>query len=93
MGERRIVLEVAVSEDVAELAERHPWLGRVIAWKGLEWASERLQLVKELDSLTQGIDVDEEAIIELDRVLKRGIARRLDARLGLGGRREKGVSP
>ena len=82
-GTRRIVIEVEVPEEVAELVERYPWLRRIIAWRGLEWVVGRVRMLRELDSLTQGMEVDEETIMELDRIVKRGIARVLEVKLGL----------
>ena len=81
MATRKVVIEVEVPEDLAVVLERAPWLKKVIAREGVEGLRRRLMLQAELDLLTPDIDVSEEEIMEMDRVIKRSLARRLEDEL------------
>ena len=78
---KKVVIEVEVPEDLAVVLERAPWLKKVIAREGVEGLRRRLMLQAELDLLTPDIDVSEEEIMEMDRMIKRGLARRLEDEL------------
>ena len=78
---RRVTIEVELPEDIAGLVERVPWLRRVIAEEGVEGLRRRLERQARLDILTPETEVSEEEIMEMDRILKRALARRLENEL------------
>ncbi|MEB2835909.1 MAG: hypothetical protein GSR80_000760 [Desulfurococcales archaeon] len=78
---RKVTIEVELPEEIAGLVERVPWLRRVIAEEGVEGLRRRLELQARLDLLTPETGLTEEEIMELDRILKRALARRLEDEL------------
>ena len=84
MTTKKITIEVEVPEDLARAIEKHPWLRQVIAHEGLEGLRRRLELQARLDLLTPDTDITEEEILEMDRVIKRALARRLQHELPQG---------
>ncbi|BES81026.1 hypothetical protein [Pyrodictium abyssi] len=49
-----------------------------------ELLRERLERLAVLDIISEGVMVDEDTIMEMDRVVKRALARRLDRELSRG---------
>ena len=81
MGTRRTRVEIEEPEWLAEAIERVPWLGRVLALECMEGLRSRMVLLARLDLLTPETRVTEEGIMEMDRRLRRGLARRLEDEL------------
>ena len=82
---RKIVVEIEVPEELGVLIEKIPWLKKVLAEEGIQGLRRRLQSQAELDLLTPDINIDEETIMEMDRIIKRGLARRLENELSNTG--------
>jgi hypothetical protein len=74
-------IEIEVPKDIAVLAEKMPWIKRVLAEEGVKGVRRRLEKQAALDILTPEAKVSEEEIMEMDHVLKRAIARRLSDEL------------
>ena len=81
MATKKITIEIEVPEDLAWAIEKYPWLRQVIAHEGLEGLRRRLELQARLDLLTPDTDITEEEIMEMDRMIKRALARRLQHEL------------
>ncbi len=76
----RVVVEVP--EEVAALLEKEPLLRLAIAEAVQREVTEYLSTVLVLDRLTEESSLDEEAVVELDRVIKRGVREKWDAKSG-----------
>ena len=81
MATKKITVEVEVPEELARVIERTPWLKKVIAQEGVEGLRRRMERQAQLDLLTPETRVTEEEILELDREIKRGLARRIEDEL------------
>ncbi len=81
MATRRITVEVEVPEELARVIERAPWLKKVIAQEGVEGLKRRMERQAQLDLLTPETRVTEEEIMEMDREIKRALARRIEDEL------------
>ena len=81
MATKKITVEVEVPEELARVIERAPWLKKVIAQEGVEGLRRRMERQAQLDLLTLETQVAEEEILELDREIKRALARRIEDEL------------
>jgi len=73
-------VEVEVPEEVAVLLEREPLLRLAIVEAVRREVGEYLSTVLVLDRLAEESSLDEEAIMELDRVVKRRVREKWDAK-------------
>ena len=89
MATKKITIEVEVPEDLARAIEKAPWLRTVIAREGLEGLRRRLELQARLDLLTPETDITEEEIMEMDRIIKRALAERLENELSKNNNRHE----
>ena len=81
MASRKITVEVEVPEELARVIEKAPWLKKIIAQEGVEGLRKRMERQAQLDLLTPETRVTEEEILELDREIKRALARRIEDEL------------
>ena len=78
---RKVTIEVELPEELARVIEKTPWLKKVIAREGIEGLRRRMELQAQLDLLTPETSITEEEIMEIDRKIKRALARRLQNEL------------
>ena len=78
---RKVTIEVELPEELARVIEKTPWLKKVIAREGIEGLRRRMELQAQLDLLTPETSITEEEIMEIDREIKRALARRLQNEL------------
>ena len=81
MATKKLTIEVEVPEDIARIVEKKPWLREIIANEGIEGLRKRLAKQALLDLLTPDVNVTEEEIMEMDKIIKRALARRLENEL------------
>ncbi|MEB3806566.1 MAG: hypothetical protein GSR73_03525 [Desulfurococcales archaeon] len=81
MATKKVTIEVEVPEELAKVIEKTPWLKKIIAREGIEGLKRRMELQAQLDLLTPEIHITEEEIMEIDRKIKRALARRLQNEL------------
>ena len=81
MATKKVTIEVEVPEELARVIEKTPWLKKIIAREGIEGLRRRMELQAQLDLLTPEIQITEEEIMEIDRKIKKALARRLQNEL------------
>jgi len=81
MSTKKVTIEVEVPEELARVIEKTPWLKKIIAREGIEGLRRRMELQAQLDLLTPEIQITEEEIMEIDRKIKKALARRLQNEL------------